>query len=1451
MSIYTPFQLAHASLPAPISTSSGVVAEVAVPTQRPFPPDDDNEIFNTPLNADHAASAAFDPRTATLARAVDNEYTLELRSLSPVINPSHSSANPHILRILLPDPLRPLTDGCIVPDLRGRRLTIIALTHTNVIFRFTFPLAAFLDKGDRLSFTTKDADWVEEWEVDSDLIASAGGIGSWAVTDADTVILGCGDGGIIKVQRDERSSLEHPIWSESHHKGHSRWGFFGRSTDEQITSIAEFETNDEVPVLYTFSRDWKLRTWSLVTAQSQKAIDVRPSTESGSQVTAGNPGPVNTADTTSSLIRVLAHPNPSSKYSHIVVVFVPTPYNPSSPGTFVFYRASHSASHVNDLVYAGERSGAPWSAGSQLRGFEVQPPTRTDTLDGWRLWAVWDSKGSLSADSVPVNDILQFSTYIAPSIKPRMVLEWQRVDHADHVEAFDAAYFDNLLSLSPPDPTNPLDNSDISETFVQHLLYPGRFSQLTLTTALDNFTDSLDPIYRETIKSSAFPTLSQKFIAAVGCDLKMETSPQTGAPVVDAYRKTLKLQWLGIWARVRGLDKQARWPVATASLNGQLLILDREGASVPVQEDSAGVLVHLSKNGKQASEFQALPEGSLLAFYPSLAPPQARRSLTALAIAGQRIAAALERSDNLDESGTALDALTATVRDELAAAPTVPVEDIASNWWENGVEPFINDTVRSEVQVALAEVSSLPRTLLEALDILQQAPPATAKEKIADDWSFSGFGNALLSSTISNLVGARYTLALNVLLVSLYYLADSSADEDDELFEVLTRAQVTFHRYSVLHWLVEQTGEDAAERRVKRKRTGAKDDFYSKLAGLKVREGGDDGSDADGYELAYSLIHSLLSRTLPQPVPVDTAASLFDASSTFLSNLNILAKAQVDIEPRADDVKLSAAVLADGHAATARDLIDQYPPSSGLAYVRGKALLETEDYEDGVHELELASAGCEDGSLAPVLPSAVGKSGRGPYYRHVMDIVGEKGLKAAVAAFGERALQVADAEDQSTRDIWTRVFLAHLHLHQYEDAYATLTSTPFHDIKRDLLGQLISAMCENNEVGRLNRLGFIGFQQEVEERLNFKARNSDPLRFPNYYKVLYSWHISRGDYRSAGEIMYAQGRRFAEASSSKLQAFEVSAMRARSYLTAINALSLVDKRNAWISVTASPESARAQKRRKVTSYIPEDEFSVDNKAVNIITLADIQAEYTAVLSQLRLSSYIPDLHEHGVSLTPAEIVGFFTQRSLFDLALSSAADMTVDMTDIFQTLATRCVELSRVPSMAADNPAVAFLSASPVTARLRGPPSALALRYLEVALDRRDGPSTQYKYRDTVANTFFELNEDARSGWQMPVWLVEHELKRDAEGWISRALDKGWVKEAVEWTAEVLRRAQPPDLLPAGKEFAADIPYNLVDRVLVAAGQGEEKSDGALQAATKALRGVVEGRVSGLKRLRQ
>lgn len=202
MSLYTPFNLVHAHLPHNPSSSTGV-PEVAVPSERSFPPTD--ETYEAPLFVDHAVSAAFDSQTGTLARSIYNGYALELRSLSPVTN-GRPSSETSAVRILFPDRLLPLSDDCVVVSLGTRQLVVMVITEANIIYRLTFPLGSFVDLGDRLSFNTKNSDWAEEWEIEEDGVESAGGIGSWAVTNEDTVVLGCADGGIIKVERNADST---------------------------------------------------------------------------------------------------------------------------------------------------------------------------------------------------------------------------------------------------------------------------------------------------------------------------------------------------------------------------------------------------------------------------------------------------------------------------------------------------------------------------------------------------------------------------------------------------------------------------------------------------------------------------------------------------------------------------------------------------------------------------------------------------------------------------------------------------------------------------------------------------------------------------------------------------------------------------------------------------------------------------------------------------------------------------------------------------------------------------------------------------------------------------------------------------------------------------------------------------------------------------------------------
>jgi len=760
---------------------------------------------------------------------------------------------------------------------------------------------------------------------------------------------------------------ESPSWSDSHHRGHSRLRFFSRASDELITSITEFSYEDQLSVLYTFSRDSKLRTWSALTGNCLKSVDVRTTSE-------GSPGPLvqrsvstsraltSASEHAPSAIRVIPHPNPSSRCSHVVVVFVPTPYDPSIPGTFVFYRASNTSSGANDLEYAGRLPGSTASAGSQLRGFEVVPPTRTDAADGWRLWAVCDSKGTIAADSVQVNDILQFTTYIEPQIRPPMVFDWQKAIVDNNVERFDNSYFDNLIDLEAADPVNPYDNQDITQQFTEHLFYPGRFSILTLTTALEDYIDQLPHAVQDRLHTSVYPSLSKRFEAAVGVTLKMEISPQTGAPEVVKYRKDLKQQWQGVWARVRELDKQARWPVAAATVNGQLLILDRDGASAPVEEDAPGVLVQLGKSTPEATEFQSLPEGALRAAYPALAPPQARRALTALTVAGEELSSILDNREVETHTGSALDALVDTLDGELANGLQEPVEVVASRLWEERVDPFLQDQEREAMDRALGESSSVVRTLYDALDLLAAAPTPSMGDRKLDNAVYSGFGNALLTSTIAAVIASRLAFARDILVVGLYHL--STCDDDDDIIEVLARTFATYHRYRVLQWVAEQTGEEAAERaraRRQARRLRGKDDVLADFETLKMREGDDEPEDADGYNTSYSLLHSLLARVMSQSVPVDTVASLFDSACTFIADLDLLEPDQIDIEPRNSDVKLAYSVLADGHAVAARTMTEMYPLSSGLAFIRGRALLETGEIEEGVRHLDLASVGVRGG----------------------------------------------------------------------------------------------------------------------------------------------------------------------------------------------------------------------------------------------------------------------------------------------------------------------------------------------------------------------------------------------------------------------------------------------------------------------------------------------------------
>ena len=133
-------------------------------------------------------------------------------------------------------------------------------------------------------------------------------------------------------------------------------------------------------------------------------------------------------------------------------------------------------------------------------------------------------------------------------------------------------------------------------------------------------------------------------------------------------------------------------------------------------------------------------------------------------------------------------------------------------------------------------------------------------------------------------------------------------------------------------------------------------------------------------------------------------------------------------------------------------------------------------------------------------------------------------------------------------------------------------------------------MCEENAVEKLVSFNFAGFNTEVEDALSFNARNADPRVRPFYSRILYTWYITRGDYRngsslpstlsfatlcntriSAALVMYQRARKLGTLATEPSDFAPMAELQMEAYLGAMNALSLVDQKAAWITIPLTTE----------------------------------------------------------------------------------------------------------------------------------------------------------------------------------------------------------------------------------------------------------------------------------------
>ena len=102
-------------------------------------------VYSSPLHPEHAVSAIYDPTTSTCARVLHNGYVLELRHLAYSVRAGDKGKgrdpDAHgapIIRIFFPDPLRALTDTCII-SVRQTTSSSYSCRKKTLFTRLRFP----------------------------------------------------------------------------------------------------------------------------------------------------------------------------------------------------------------------------------------------------------------------------------------------------------------------------------------------------------------------------------------------------------------------------------------------------------------------------------------------------------------------------------------------------------------------------------------------------------------------------------------------------------------------------------------------------------------------------------------------------------------------------------------------------------------------------------------------------------------------------------------------------------------------------------------------------------------------------------------------------------------------------------------------------------------------------------------------------------------------------------------------------------------------------------------------------------------------------------------------------------------------------------------------------------------------------------------------------------------
>ncbi|KAK4690198.1 hypothetical protein P7C71_g6529, partial [Lecanoromycetidae sp. Uapishka_2] len=668
-----------------------------------------------------------------------------------------------------------------------------------------------------------------------------------------------------------------------------------------------------------------------------------------------------------------------------------------------------------------------------------------------------------------------------------------------------------------------LDPEDATEKWLAFILYPGKYPETVLETALALYSSE-----RSIPPSHAQASLKERMSSAVTSHVECENIGNDFAK----YRLALDQEWTILWQDIQDLDR-SRWEALSLAYDDSAkmpFIAFADGTSAIRSCDRIETITHNSPQVLGASV--GMLDAPSIELDPGAEPKLPDELATIIAAAS-----AFRHSFSYGIR----EVCNSVLAEELWLDPSYSIPLRIQSFYDRcnfgeeiGSAPFDDLTNALE---RIGGFDGLETDVFLAIldDFTHNLPPQQP------EYLYTLYGRKVLVSGAQEMINLRANLLSD--LLALVVFVDMEIDREETPManfhapEIYTALLDLLRQYQIMQWLAKNT---RAERGPGSVIPTAPESLVKDLD--------------NGHAKVSSVLENLFALDVTsQSHEVQTQS---EALTHGIQDLLKWTMGGEDTTITMDQVPVyvQTNLLASNNIDLASDFLNYQPSTAWSTYIKGRLyLLEGETtgaaicFKKAAFRLYFDFCAASNGLLTPMDALSFG-NGLSTYYTHVLNLFDASSHPAQMSHFAHLALQISPTPSDQTTTLLTSLFQASLQTTDFPAAYSALTR---HPAPSTLLPSFIAALLSTpNALPQLLSLPFPpNLHSDIDALL--ASHKKDP-------KILAAWRLHHHNFRGAAAALLPP-----------LQAKQTQAKRngesvEDGYLSVINLLACAGKENAWV-----------------------------------------------------------------------------------------------------------------------------------------------------------------------------------------------------------------------------------------------------------------------------------------------